>query len=165
MYHKDRLGIEILLPHWFDDCYKLQQLLPTDLYRFPNPKLFSLQTSLNLAGPDHSEETVLRRLARDADAERKALLYGTLIEADALTEPKERKIANLDLWSGKRICLSQDLALPEQRRSNSERRIISAGGTLVHDANDVDQIDVLVTKYRASDLYNKVNLSSFINQL
>ncbi|KAK4057178.1 regulator of Ty1 Transposition [Microbotryomycetes sp. JL221] len=34
------LGMSIVLPHWFEECLKLGQIVPIDFYRFPNPPLY-----------------------------------------------------------------------------------------------------------------------------
>jgi hypothetical protein len=42
------LGIAIVLPHWFEESLKLNQLVPMDIYRFPNPPF-----SNHLRNQDH----------------------------------------------------------------------------------------------------------------
>lgn len=38
-------GIKVILPEWFDDCFQLQLLCPTDHYLFPNPTILSIEMS------------------------------------------------------------------------------------------------------------------------
>ncbi|RUS32921.1 hypothetical protein BC938DRAFT_473796 [Jimgerdemannia flammicorona] len=36
------LGIKAVLPHWFDDCFKLRRIVSEDMYLFPDPPLLRL---------------------------------------------------------------------------------------------------------------------------
>jgi hypothetical protein len=164
MYHKERLGIEIILPHWFDDCYKLQQRLPTDIYAFPNPKLFASYAQLNATGMHQPEESVAARLLRAAETKEKNVLYRTILEADGIRPPRNPKSGNSNLWQNKKIMLSKDLDLAEERRANIEQNIENAGGIVIRDEKDVDQIDILIARYRLGEVYHKVSFFITINE-
>ncbi|KAK4051346.1 regulator of Ty1 Transposition [Microbotryomycetes sp. JL201] len=36
-----QLGLSVVLPHWFEECLKLGQLVPIDIYQFPDPPLMT----------------------------------------------------------------------------------------------------------------------------
>ncbi|KAK4701222.1 hypothetical protein P7C70_g5012, partial [Phenoliferia sp. Uapishka_3] len=40
--HGVNFGMVVLLPHWFEECLKLRQLVPIDTYQFPEPPLLDL---------------------------------------------------------------------------------------------------------------------------
>ncbi|SCV69657.1 BQ2448_1051 [Microbotryum intermedium] len=42
--HGAAVGMVALLPHWFEDCFKLRQLIPHDIYAFPDPPYINLRT-------------------------------------------------------------------------------------------------------------------------
>ena len=44
------LGIAIVLPHWFEESLKLNQLVPMDIYRFPSPPFTTTLRSTTTTG-------------------------------------------------------------------------------------------------------------------
>ncbi|GAA5936722.1 uncharacterized protein JCM15063_001967 [Sporobolomyces koalae] len=45
------LGIAIVLPHWFEESLKLNQLVPLDIYRFPSPPFSTALRDLSSSKP------------------------------------------------------------------------------------------------------------------
>lgn len=137
--------MKVVLPHWFDDSFKAQHLMDTAPYEFPDPPLLKPQRSANIEGPTLSKD------------------QKTLLRAIELAENGSSKRLKEDLkgnvWQGRKILLSATLELEAGRRETVEGLIERTGGTVVRattvflEEDAVDEVDVLVTRYREGSAY------------
>ncbi|THH09395.1 hypothetical protein EW145_g2052 [Phellinidium pouzarii] len=145
MHYKPATRVHVVLPHWFDDCFKLFTRLPEDPYAWPDPPLLRADQKF--------------KKARLPDATR------SLVKADVLAEkPDQAQVKALvatqtDIWHGKRVLLSSSLELERGRCEAVEVSIQRAGGLLVplsdDEAVDIDCADVYITQYRTGSIFAK----------
>lgn len=145
MYFKEKTRVHVVLPHWFDDCFKLLIRIPEDSYEWPDPPMLRLDQKFKKA-----------RLPEPTK---------TLVKADLLADkPEKEQIQALtaiqtDIWHGKKVLLSSSLGFDEGRRSAVEVSIKRAGGVPIelHDeGRDIDDADVLITQHREGATFVKV---------
>ncbi|KAH9051825.1 hypothetical protein EDB87DRAFT_672208 [Lactarius vividus] len=152
-YQKDT-QVKVLLPHWFDDSVRLGICgLSTMAYEWPEPPLFTfgrLSPEMGAAAGDS-----LLRPQNKLSQEKKALYRAALITAEQ--EVKLGQAEPRNVWDHRRVLLSPDLELSDDRRQAIEAGIVRSGGVVVeYDARRVDvkyDFDVLIARYRWGGLY------------
>jgi hypothetical protein len=157
MHFQSDTRMHILTPHWFDDSVVLGLSLPTEEYAWPEPAV------LQRGG---SEMGKARRKAEDRGSlPGKKSVFRTAGMSDP---PEEGKVAERDVWKGRRILLSTSLELSTGRRKSVEAAIERAGGVVIrYEGNSgdgtageelelVDDADVLVARYRWGRAFIKV---------
>lgn len=151
-YQKDT-QVKVLLPHWFDDSVRLGICgLSTTAYEWPEPPLFTFgrpSPEMGAAG-----DSLLRPFNK-LSQEKKALYKAALITAEQ--EVKLGQAEPRNVWDHRRVLLSPDLELSDDRRQAIEAGIVRSGGVVVeYDARRVDveyDFDVLIARYRWGGLY------------
>ncbi|KAH9167946.1 hypothetical protein EDB89DRAFT_1994943 [Lactarius sanguifluus] len=151
-YQKDT-QVKVLLPHWFDDSVRLGICgLSTTAYEWPEPPLFTFgrpSPEMGAAG-----DSLLRPLNK-LSQEKKALYKAALITAEQ--EVKLGQAEPRNIWDHRRVLLSPDLELSDDRRQAIGAGIVRSGGVVVeYDARRVDveyDFDVLIARYRWGGLY------------
>ncbi|GBE87637.1 hypothetical protein SCP_1103140 [Sparassis crispa] len=134
MHYRDKTGMCVLVPHWFDDTVRLGiRGLPTDECEWPYPRVFKPETSTDGAVLD-----VPYRLSSE-----KKRFYET-----ALASSFDRRLS--------RLSASQRDAHEEGIRREGDvivpLSLIGSGTPLdiaQEEARQVQQADVLITRYRA----------------
>ncbi|KAH7105470.1 BRCT domain-containing protein [Auriculariales sp. MPI-PUGE-AT-0066] len=136
-------GMTILLPHWFDDMYNARRSIPTKVYEFPNPDLFSSKVGISSL----ALEARLRETGNGT-------FFRTLVASDkALDDPID---ASVDVWDNKVVYLSKSLELHDGRRAAVESLLRTGGAKVlqISVSQDSDEMaaarscDVFVTRYR-----------------
>lgn len=147
LYYKESTRVRIVLPHWFDDCFKLLTRIPEEQYEWPDPPMLN-----------STQKFKKTRLSETTKA---------LVKTDLLAEKPEKEqiramtAVQFDIWQGKRVLLSSGLNLDEGRRSAVEVSIRRAGGVPVElgdELVDIDSADVFITQYREGMAFVKVYL-------
>ena len=157
MHHQKDTQVKVLVPHWFDDSVRLGiRGLSTAAYEWPEPTILTF----GKPSPETGEvgDSLLRpqnKLSRD----KKALYKAVLMTAEQ--EMKLGQAEKRDIWGSRRIILSPDLDLSDDRRHAIEAGITRSGGIIVeYDARRADaeyEFDVLIARYRWGSLYVQVS--------
>ncbi|KAI1074196.1 BRCT domain-containing protein [Whalleya microplaca] len=124
---------KIVLPHWFDDCFKLGKRIDERPYLMPDPELGPNMTE----PPSHSVTTLTGATSAQPD------YLPVPAENDARARPK------LTVFDGKKIMLSTDLS--RQRLRNIVLELIEAGGGEL--TNEVQECDWFICQYRDGPQY------------
>lgn len=126
-------------------------------YEWPEPSLLTFgrpSPETGVAGDS------LIRPQNKVSQEKKALYKAALITAEQ--EAKLGHVEPRNIWDRRRVLLSPDLELSDDRRQAIEAGIVRSGGAVVeYDAKRVDDeydFDVLISRYRWGDLYVQVSL-------
>ncbi|KAK2750825.1 hypothetical protein FQN55_001837 [Onygenales sp. PD_40] len=125
-----RLDIKIVLPHWFDDCLKLGKRIDERPYMFPDPEILRVR-------PD----------APIRSAENKDIIGASAADPKSLSCEIQ---SDLNVFAGKTVMLSEDLAITD-RISQSIREVIIKGGG--HITSNVQETDIFVCRYREGEEY------------
>lgn len=153
-------NVKIVLPHWFDDCFRLMMRLDETPYAWPEPPIAQ-------DGGDSGDNEKRRK---GTLTQEKKTMFKTVMLAGNSSSPAKGAgpagpvTARADLWNGRRILLSPSLELEGGRRASLEVGIARAGGVIVQLEDDDDETDmvaeadILVTRYRAGPAYIKVLL-------
>ena len=122
---------KIVLPHWFDDCFRLGRRISEAPYTLPDPEI--LRT-----GPDEE----IKIPTSDA------LEGATSVIPSAVMPGKERE--KVVVFSQKKVMISQDLPINQRLRNILTTLIEQSDGEVVQ---DVDACDMYVCQYRDGDDY------------
>ncbi|CAE7117334.1 unnamed protein product, partial [Rhizoctonia solani] len=154
------LQIQVVVPHWFADCFKSETLLPTKNYLFPNPPILN---------PDFNErmtvEGVSEDLAEDSKASAQRSLLKAAIEADAGPNSSSDKNALSNRVLGdKRIIFSARAVQGDANRDQVyKRRVEQVGGIYISGlsmgGNGVsravlESADIFITSYQGNEEYD-----------
>lgn len=155
LHYQKGTRVKILVPHWFDDVVRLGvATIPTLQYEWPDPKVLQL-------APPSPEGKRSHKLPEEKASLYKSVVLGTSADTEVpanLGKAAER----IDIWKGKRILLSVSLGLNPGRREAVVAGVKRFGGTVVNvknagdEAKKVENVDVLITKFRAGAAYFKV---------
>ena len=160
-YQKDT-RVKILVPHWFDDVVRLGvATVPTLQYEWPDPKALQLS-------PSSPEGKRTRKPPEEKASLYKSVVLGTSEETE-IPENLGKAAERIDVWKGKRILLSASLELNPGRREAVVAGVKRFGGVVVDvknasdEAKKVENVDVLITKFRVGAAYFKVILPLLIH--
>lgn len=153
-HYQEQTRVKILVPHWFDDVVRLGiSSIPTLQYEWPDPKV------LQLAPPSPKGKRTHKPPAE------KVSLYKSVVlgnSEDEIPGNLGRAAERIDVWKGKRILLSASLGLNPGRREAVVAGVKRFGGVIVDpksasdEAKKMENVDVLITKFRAGAAYFKV---------
>ncbi|KZT00911.1 uncharacterized protein LAESUDRAFT_731846 [Laetiporus sulphureus 93-53] len=159
MHFRDKTGMVVILPHWFDDSVRLGiKGLPTAEYEWPEPAVLKLH-----AGEDGKDTLKSHRIPKGKKA-----FFETAV-ADGADLPA-RRARSRNIWKGMKVLLSASLGFNERQRAAHEADIRREGGNVAQlellesgssaeiaeeEAEKVGEADVLVTKYRSGPAYVK----------
>ncbi|KAF5026141.1 hypothetical protein F66182_1789 [Fusarium sp. NRRL 66182] len=126
---------KIVLPHWFDDCFKLGKRIDETPYVLPNPEILKktpedelkIPTNNNLIGATSPTPTYLP-LPSDGDSVR---LPATVFQ-------------------DRSVMLSQDLSITERLAKVIKDIIVNGGGKIV---DQVEECDMFICQYRDGPQY------------
>lgn len=156
MHHKDKMGLEVLIPAWFQDCVQLQQRLPTGPYSFPNPARFKPLASLDPIGAgNHPAEGIDSKLKSVSNSTEKNILFRTVSEAEG-KQQKPDKLRNGNIWQHKIVLLGKDLGLQDNILNAVEASIDRNGGIVCYDEDKIDDVDFFVCRYRHGETFKRV---------
>lgn len=134
------LECKIVLPHWFDDCLKLQRKIDEGPYTLPDPDL----TDGNTPKP-------MSKISRPDLVTSMYTRPSHLPEVDGTDSQKASK---LDVFKDRKIMLSQDIEISKHLRATIEDMVLIGGGEIVDDLADAE---ILVCQYRQGLLYRKAS--------
>lgn len=144
------INIKVLVPHWFDDSVRLgYRGLPTGPYEWPTPTVFKV-------GWEGLQNEERRSTPATMSPEKKAL-YETLLTSPG-QDPEISKATPRNIWKEKKLLLAEELGLSESQRQAHETDIEREGGVVVRGEENVEEADIVVTRYRAGPTYVKVSL-------
>ncbi|KAK8168950.1 hypothetical protein BKA80DRAFT_308591 [Phyllosticta citrichinensis] len=130
------LKANIVLPHWFEDCLRLGKKIVEKPYELPDPEVLRATSP----GPIAHYPSEAIQDATDP------------IPARLTLSPREPRV--LQVFSGKKIMLAEDLGLSDRIRTTIEE-LLSAGNAEV--VTDVDIADILVCHFRQGKDYVKAS--------
>ncbi|EJT76993.1 BRCT domain-containing protein [Gaeumannomyces tritici R3-111a-1] len=123
---------KIVLPHWFDDCFKLGKKIDESPYLLPDPEI----------------------LKTDMDARRVGMLFPQHLEGASSnipsTTPEEPKGRSLTVFGHKKVMLGGDLPVSDRFLEILRGTIDRGGGKLV---DNVNECDMFVCHYRDGEDY------------
>ncbi|KAL9029062.1 MAG: hypothetical protein Q9196_002644 [Gyalolechia fulgens] len=140
MVLKKDLKCKIVLPHWFDDCLRIGKRLDEDPYLLPNPEILLkhphdpiVETKkVDMQGATSPQPTELPRIERS-------------------DRPDTRQV---EIFTGKKILLSNDLKIGSHLRGTIEDLIGQGGGSVT---GSVHKADVLICHYRESPEFRQAS--------
>ncbi|KAF4125599.1 BRCA1 C Terminus (BRCT) domain [Geosmithia morbida] len=126
---------KIVLPHWFDDCFKLGKRIDEGPYLLPDPEILKKSPDDDLDIPENahldgasSTNPQWLPLPPDSDVERPP---ATVLQ-------------------GRKVMLSADLSITKRFMTAISDIIANGGGKVV---NDVDACDMFICQYRDGEQY------------
>ena len=164
LHYQKQTRVRILVPHWFDDVVRLGvATVPTVPYEWPDPKVLHIS-------PPSPKSRRLHKPPDDKLSLYKSVVLGTSIDGE-IPGNLGKSPEHVDVWKGKRILLSVTLGLNPGRREAVVAGVKRCGGVVVdvRSVNDevkkVEDVDVLITKFRAGPAYFKVNFSPLVPKI
>ncbi|KAK6391056.1 hypothetical protein LTR65_004813 [Meristemomyces frigidus] len=136
-----KLNCKIVLPHWFDDCFRLGKKINERPYMFPDPPY--LQAGLARPASGDSLHVNGATVAMP-----KGVPSGPLPDTPPSSPSDARK--NLNAFMGKQVMISADLDLATHLVNTLEALINHGGGTLT---DSVDDADIYIGQYRDGEDY------------
>ncbi|KAK8034612.1 hypothetical protein PG993_009607 [Apiospora rasikravindrae] len=130
------LKCKIVLPHWFDDCFKLGKRIDDAPYLLPDPEILRAHPGGNIPIPSS------QHLQGATSARPDFIPIPANSEAEA--RPK------LTIFHEKKIMLSSDLSISTRLKDIVKELISDGGGELT---DHVDDCDWFVCHYRDGDHY------------
>ncbi|KAH9907397.1 BRCT domain-containing protein [Xylariomycetidae sp. FL2044] len=123
---------KIVLPHWFDDCFKLGKRIDETPYQLPDPEYLRAhpQDDVRVPSSQHLEGA-------------------TSAQPDYPPAPAGDR-PTLQVFKGKKIMLSADLSIPSRLWNIIRELIISGGGDLTE---DVDECEWFICQFRDGPQY------------
>ncbi|KAF2276225.1 BRCT domain-containing protein [Westerdykella ornata] len=135
-----RLRLQIVLPHWFDDCLRIGRRLSERPYTLPDPEV--LNTQAGAIPPTRTSNDI-----REATTPDPRDLPITATQRSG--QPRA-----IRAFSGKKIMLSEDLSLSSRLKDVIISLIHAGGGTITH---NVDEAHMYVCNYRDGPDYIKAS--------
>ncbi|KAK2073496.1 hypothetical protein P8C59_007778 [Phyllachora maydis] len=126
---------KIVLPHWFDDCFKLGKRISEEPYLLPNPTILQMDGENNVSVPQsqHVEGAT-------------SFTPNTMLGPDLRGSAREKLV----VFSQKKVLLSADLPIAKRLRMILCQLIASGDGTVV---DEVDDCDMFICQYRDGPQY------------
>ena len=140
---RDRnLSCKIVLPHWFDDCFRLGRKIGERPYTFPNPELLRSDNSSKIRD-FHSDHLDGATIATPS----------TLPSSSPPSSPSDTR-KNLNALMCKKIFLSKDLQLSSHLHKTLEGLINHGGATITH---SIEEAHIYIGQYREGKDYIKAS--------
>ena len=136
------LKCKIILPHWFDDCFRLGRKINERPYTFPNPELLRIDNPTKVRDM-HSDHLDGATVATPS----------TLPSSSPPPSPSEAR-KNLNAFMCKKIFLSRDLQLSGRLHKTLEGLINHGGATLT---DSIEDTDIYIGQYRDGNDYIKAS--------
>lgn len=125
--------MKVVLPHWFDDCLKLNRRIDEAPYLLPNPEIERLDISQPVPlprGPD--------------------LTYSHAHNGGAMAHDPPSPRPNFEAFARKRVRLGEDLELSSRLKTVISTIILQAKGEIVEKVSDAN---IYVGQFRDGDEY------------
>ncbi|EHK44265.1 hypothetical protein TRIATDRAFT_245434 [Trichoderma atroviride IMI 206040] len=131
---------KIVLPHWFDDCFKLGKRIDEGPYLLPEPEILK-------KGPDEDLDIPSNNNLVGASSANPEFI--SLSDGNSARPP-------VTVFQDKKILLGADLKITGRLENALKDIIIYGGGRLVQ---DVDDCDTLICQYRDGEQYVRASQS------
>ncbi|PON28680.1 hypothetical protein TGAM01_v202527 [Trichoderma gamsii] len=131
---------KIVLPHWFDDCFKLGKRIDEGPYLLPEPEILK-------KGPDEDLDIPSNNNLIGASSANPEFI--SLSDGTSARPP-------VTVFQDKKILLGADLKITGRLENALKDIIIYGGGRLVQ---DVDDCDTLICQYRDGEQYVRASQS------
>ena len=165
MHYREKSGIRVLVPHWFDDTVRLGiRDLPTRNYEWPEPRVFQQRPEGRTREEDEEYEPPPERM----------VLYDTA----SLDNDEQRKVrpAARKVWKGMKLLLGLSLDLSDHQRKALSADIRRQGGEVVEFSSakskaherakeelaNLEEADIFVTRFRTGSAYAKVSFAAVV---
>ncbi|ETS78277.1 hypothetical protein PFICI_10339 [Pestalotiopsis fici W106-1] len=135
------LKCKIVLPHWFDDCFRLGKRIDEGPYMLPDPEVFAAKPDDEVAVP------ASQHLEGATSARPQWMPFPTDSEC---VRPK------LTVFEDKAVMLSWDLAISPRLKEIVQGLIESGGGEIT---DNVGNCDYFICQYREGEQYVKASKS------
>jgi hypothetical protein len=124
------LRLQIVLPHWFDDCLRLGKRISETPYLIPNPEILK-----------KNDRPPPQRISSDV------IGATTPHPIDQLPSPTPSSDGSreLDVFNDKNVMIAEDLGLGPDILKTLSSLVEGGGGAVV---DEVDQADIYVCRYR-----------------
>ncbi|ORY75466.1 BRCT domain-containing protein [Protomyces lactucae-debilis] len=122
--------VDVVLPHWIDDCLRLRRRVPSEPYAFPDPKI--LKTNLNDELPRATQDNFTH-------------LKDYSFALDPASLPAEE-----DVFAGRSIYLADDLELSDRLQTTIATVIANANGKV---AATPQNCDIYIGRLREGSAY------------
>ncbi|KAJ4326081.1 regulator of Ty1 Transposition [Neodidymelliopsis sp. IMI 364377] len=137
-----RLNLTIVLPHWFDDCFKVGRRISERPYTLPDPEILNVELS---AVPTARTSQQIR------DATTPDPVNEPVPQTSTIVSESPRAIR---AFSGKRVKLGEDLNLNSRLKGIISCMIKNGGGNMT---SNIREADIYVCSYRDGDDYVKAS--------
>ncbi|KFA61983.1 hypothetical protein S40285_07593 [Stachybotrys chlorohalonatus IBT 40285] len=126
---------KVVLPHWFDACFKLGKRISEEPYLLPDPEVLKKSAEDDLEIPTNEN-----------------LEHASTPNPQWLPSPPHKHSARppATVFQDKRVLLSWDLSIHERLKGTIAEIISEGGGRMV---SDVDECDIFICQYRAGPQY------------
>ncbi|KAG6013959.1 hypothetical protein E4U54_006054 [Claviceps lovelessii] len=126
---------KVVLPHWFDACFKLGKRIDESPYLLPDPEILKKSSADDVVIPQNAN-----------------LIGATSVNPDFLPLPANSKSARspATVFQDKRVMLSADLGITQRLVRTLEGIITNGGGKVV---DDVDDCDMFICQFRDGPQY------------
>ncbi|KAI0026078.1 BRCT domain-containing protein [Xylariomycetidae sp. FL0641] len=126
---------KIVLPHWFDDCFKLGKRIDEAPYLLPNPEILNVRPGDDIPPPSSEH-----------------LEGATSARPEYIPPPADSEGARptLTVFEGKKVMLSADLSISDRLKQIVSDLMRKGGGELV---DEVDDCDWFICQYRDGPQY------------
>ncbi|KAL2262736.1 hypothetical protein VTK26DRAFT_274 [Humicola hyalothermophila] len=128
---KKNLKCKIVLPHWFDDCFRLGKRIDEGPYLLPNPE-------------------ILRKAPEDAVKIPSSQQLEGAVSAVPSGPYDTDKSERLVVFAQRRVMLSDDLPINEMLRKSIMDKITRGGGEVV---SSVEDCHMFICQYREGESY------------
>lgn len=148
-----KVRCKIVLPHWFDDCFKLGKKIDETPYLLPDPPILRSGSGYGAAGADGADGDKI------PIPEALALEGATTAEPDSLpTLDQKGWRSNLTVFQNKKVILANDLVIGQRFRAVVVDLIARGGGRVLttdddDEKPDVADCDMYICHYREGDDY------------
>ncbi|KAI1416620.1 BRCT domain-containing protein [Hypoxylon sp. FL1857] len=131
-----KLKCKIVLPHWFDDCFKLGKRIDEGPYILPDPEYLRAnpEDAIKVPSSQHLEGATSAR-------------------PDYLPSPSEDIVGarpTLTVFKGTKVMLSADLSIRDRLKNIIQGLVKTGGGEMV---DDVEACDWFICQYRDGPQY------------
>ncbi|KAF3359704.1 Enoyl-CoA hydratase/isomerase [Verticillium dahliae VDG1] len=131
-----KLKVKIVLPHWFEDCFKLGKRIDETPYLLPDPEILLADPSDDIGFP----ETKNLEGATDANPSPESF------------PPVKGHVEPSIIFQGKAVMISSDLNITKKAHAICRSRITQGGGQMVA---QVEDCDMYICQYRDGPDYIK----------
>ncbi|KAH8666319.1 BRCT domain-containing protein [Xylariales sp. PMI_506] len=135
-----KLKCKIVLPHWFDDCFRLGKRIDEGPYLLPDPEILRAKPEDDIPVP----------ASQHLEGATSACPQYIPTPADSISAARPK----LTVFSEKKVMLSLDLSLSNRLKEIIQGLILDGGGEVT---DNVEECDFFVCQYREGNQYVKAS--------